>query len=329
MRTATHLLPVLVAAATGGCIDIDLLDDMAPLDAGTEDGTGDGAAGSGDTDGNDDNAPPSTDPNDKAPPSLKALSCASGERLADLVCIAEGPVSATLRFGTTEPATVALETAEPDLGSETLSGAWSAEHHVVVGGLPAGGGAAVRLVLADVNGNTARVDLELGAAAGWPVAVTEVYADPAGPEPAQEFVEIVNLGSEAIDLSGWMIDDEDDANGDLLPDGTLLDPGQAALLVAPAFDAACADDPAPAPGTLIVYLGSSIGSNGLKNTEAETIELYDASGTLVSGYGGGMGKPAAGVSAFRLRAELPDADPWAWAKGSAGSATPGSVPTID
>jgi hypothetical protein len=311
----------LVAVAACGCIDVDLLDEMIPLDAGAEGSAGGGGSGNGG-----DNAPPATDPNDKIPPALKALSCASGERVADLICIAEGPFSASLRLATNEPAVVTIAAADPGVRAEVLSGAWSAEHHAIIAGIPAED---IQLTLADVNGNQATRTVELSPGAGPPIAVTEVYADPLGPEPAQEFVEIWNLGAESVDLSGWMIDDEGDANGDLLPEGTALDPGRAALLVAPGFDPACADDPQPAPGALIVYLSSSIGSNGLKNTAAESIELYDASGAVVSRYGGEAGKPTAGAAAFRILAEIPDGNPWAWAKSGSGGSTPGSVPTVD
>ncbi len=333
MRNRNGATLILVAAAACGCIDIGLLDDMVPLDAGDEgaadgDGDGDGDV-DGDADGDGDgDGPPATDATDTEPPAVLALACSPGERTVDLVCVAEGPVSASLRLATDEPATVTVGPPEPSLPSEVLSGPWAVEHHAVVAGLPAGG-ATVELSIEDVNGNATTRAVELAPVPGPAVAVTEVYADPAGPEPAQEFVEIANLGDEAIDVSGWMVDDEGDANGDPLPDGTLLGPRQVALLVAPDFDPLCADDPAPAPGALIVYLPSSIGSSGLKNTEAESVELYDGTGALVSRYAGEAGKPAAGVSAERIRADIPEGNPWAWRKSAPGGSTPGSVPTVD
>jgi hypothetical protein len=101
------------------------------------------------------------------------------------------------------------------------------------------------------------------------------------------------------------------------------------LLVAPAFDPSSADDPQPTPGALLIHLSSSIGTGGLKNTAAESIELYDEGGALVSRYDGAAGKPAPGVSALRIRAEIPDGDPWAWMKSVAGGSTPGCVPPAD
>jgi hypothetical protein len=126
-----------------------------------------------------------------------------------------------------------------------------------------------------------------------------------------------------------MIDDNGDQDGDAIPDGTTLQAGQVGLLVSPDYDPASSDDPAPAPDALLISLGSSIASSGLKNSEAETVELYDALGGLVSCYQGQVGDPEEGRSAARVSAELPDGDPWAWELDPGGGSTPGIAPVID
>jgi hypothetical protein len=141
------------------------------------------------------------------------------------------------------------------------------------------------------------------------VVITEVAADPVGAEPSQEFVEIMNIGSAPVDLTGWMIDDNSDANGDLIAGGAVLGGGEIALLVAPGFDPSSPDDPAPPPDAVIVRLATSIGSNGLKNGDAESVELYDDTGILKSQYRKEAGAPQEGLSAHRRLAEIPFGDP--------------------
>jgi hypothetical protein len=126
-----------------------------------------------------------------------------------------------------------------------------------------------------------------------------------------------------------MIDDNGDYDGDLIPDGTALAPGQIGLLVSPDYDPGSAEDPAPDPAACLIQLGSSIASSGLKNSEAESVELYDGLGGLVSCYQGQTGDPKEGRSAVRRAVELPDGDPLAWELEPGGSSTPGIAPYLD
>ena len=79
----------------------------------------------------------------------------------------------------------------------------------------------------------------------------------------------------------------------------------------------------------MIHLDSSIASSGLKNSEAETIELYDEVGGLVSCYQGQTGDPKEGRSAVRIAAELPDDDAEAWELEPGGASTPGVAPSLD
>jgi hypothetical protein len=320
-RKSTELwvLPFVIA---GGCVDLGLLDELIPFDAGRgELGEGDGTDADSDTDSG---GPPATDADDTAAPALAPISCASGEDDRGGFCVALGNGAAAIRLKTDEPAAVTL-TAPDGARAEVVSDPWAVEHLVVAGGLPPSTEAALAISLADVNDNSAEQTLAVTACDGPTVAITEVLADPWGAEPAQEFVEIANYGAAAIDLAGWMIDDNGDENGDLLPAGCLIAPGQVALLVAPDYDPESAEDPAPASGALVVYLESSIGTGGLKNDEAETVELYDASGALVSVYDGRVGKPVEGKSAARIRAEAPDGCPRAFGEAAIDPPNPGEA----
>jgi hypothetical protein len=335
MRSTIARHIIWVAAAVCGCLDLGLLDDMDPMDSGSAaEGTSDADAdadGDADADADTDSdgdGPPATDSADTDPPALVSLSCGAGEDDSGGICVAVGPVSASLRLATDEPASVALEVGDAGVSGGVLSAAWSYEHHLGLTGLPPGVPLEAAISLVDVNENHDSVAVSVTATGGDAVAITEVLADPAGAEPDQELVEIANLGSVALDLSGWMIDDNGDLNGDLLPDGAILEPGQVAILVGPNFDPSATEDPAPDPAALIIYLSSSIGSNGLKNSEVEPVELYDGNSGLVSRYAGQMGDPVEGRSAYRIAAELPDGDEMAWELSPAGGATPGTVPTL-
>jgi hypothetical protein len=315
----TWVLPFVLAS---GCVDLGLLDELVPYDAG---GEGGGQTSSdGDTDSDTDaDGPPATDSSDTEAPALAPISCATGEDAIDGACAAAGSGTAAIRLATDEPAELAA-TAPDGIRVEVVSDPWAVEHLAIAVGLSASTTSDVVLSIADVNGNAAELPLALSGTEGPAIAITEVLADPLGPEPAQELVEIANYGAVEIDLSGWMIDDNGDYNGDLLPAGSLLAPGGVALLVAPDYDPACAEDPQPAPGAVIVYLGSSIGTNGLSNETAETVELYDAAGAIVSAYDARLGDPAEGLAAGRLRAEAPDGCPLAFGDAPLAS-TPGSV----
>ena len=114
-------------------------------------------------------------------------------------------------------------------------------------------------------------------------------------------------------------------NGDEIPDGTLLSPGQLALIVSPGFDWGASAAGGPVEGVLLVVLGGSIGSNGLKNSEAETVELYAADGNLVSRYDASLGAPIEGIGIQRVDPVLPDGDPLAFAPDPMSSSTPGTI----
>lgn len=113
------------------------------------------------------------------------------------------------------------------------------------------------------------------------ILITEILADPpTGLEgdanqdgvrssSADEFVELFNAGPDGIDLTGWRIDDADQARH-LFPAGTWLDPDRYLVV----FGAG-----APAiPG--VPAQTSSTGSLSLNNT-ADVVSLFSASGLLI------------------------------------------------
>ncbi len=317
-------------AAASGCMNLQLLSEMDLFDAGEEEGVAGSGDSDGDTDGDSDvdtDGLPATDADDSIPPTLITGACGAFESMSEGVCVAEGTVSASFRFETHEPAMVTISSSSSGSAS-VLTALWAVEHHAAAVLLDEGVASSVTLSFEDVNGNADQVVLDVTATGGYPVAVTEILADPNGAEPDQEFIEVHNFGAGAVDLSGWMIDDNGDKDGDLLPAGTTLGAGSTGIIVSPDFDPSAGDDPVPASSATIIYLDSSIGTSGLKNSSAETIQLWDAAGVLVSEYLGEVGNPKEGKSAARLSAELPDGDEWAWGPDPLDPPTPGSVPTL-
>jgi hypothetical protein len=148
------------------------------------------------------------------------------------------------------------------------------------------------------------------------LVVSEVYANPLGAEPAQEWVEIFNDGTGGVSLGGWSL--RDGGGSAVLPD-TILAPGAYALVVNEQFAVDDGVDPAVAQGTAIVRV-DSLGLSGLSN-EGEAISLFDPAGVLVSRFA--AIKPKSGVSAVRLAPDALDEDPASFSLCPAGSATPG------
>ncbi len=114
-----------------------------------------------------------------------------------------------------------------------------------------------------------------------PLAITEVLANPAGPEPQQEYVELRNLGDADVALEGLRL--ADSKGGDDLPPETLA-AGAYALVVTSTYDPAAGPDPPPRPGTLLVRVDTRLGSDGLSNG-GEAVQLLQGE-AVVSSYGG-------------------------------------------
>jgi hypothetical protein len=321
----TIVFVAALPAALGllGCLDLTLLDDMARVDTDSDNGNPRSAPASTVGTGDPASDTPVVDPSDATPPAMVSTDCGGDERPEERLCIADGAAAVSFRFDTDEPADASCE-GTGGCECRVLSEVWATSHHVAMTGLT-DTEISTRLTLTDINGNSQSIDISGRGIAGPTVAITEVLADPLGPEPDQEFIEIVNYGESPADLSGWAIDDNGDRNGDTIPESIVLGPGQVGLLVAPDYQPQASGEPALAEGALLIRLDSSIASNGLKNSESETIELYDAAGSLVSAYPGSAGPPSEGVSVVRILPQLPDGDPMAFVTHPEKAASPGVV----
>lgn len=317
MKKSTFVKWFLLGMYTLGCMDLDLLDDMRSSDGGvptlSENSTK--------TEGGNGVPIPEADPTDEIAPNILTSVCREPARLENDICVVEGPISASMRFITDEAATVTLS-AQSRADFVSLSEPWSTEHYMVMGvdGVPA----QYRIDVSDFNGNTTTAEVTLTGSSGSPVVITEILADPLGAEPAQEYIEVKNLGDDIVDLSGWMIDDNGDRDGDLIPEGTVLSPETVGLIVSDTYNTTSGVDTKPDIKALIIRVNGSLVSNGLKNSVAESVELYDVSGQMVDRYDGSVSLGAEGEALHRHHERIPPLDPNAF--GELKPATPGKCP---
>jgi len=114
-----------------------------------------------------------------------------------------------------------------------------------------------------------------------PLTIAEVRANPLGPEPRQEYVEVLNFGSMPVSVAGLALADRPDRVGDVISTAQLIAPGARALLVADAFDPLDATDPPVPPGVPLIRIGTSLASAGLSNA-GEPLYLRDSEGRRLS-----------------------------------------------
>ncbi|HJS29697.1 MAG TPA: lamin tail domain-containing protein [Anaerolineales bacterium] len=149
---------------------------------------------------------------------------------------------------------------------------------------------------------------------GGEILITEVYYDPLGGEPEEEWIEIYNPGSGAIDLSLYKLGDEETAGGGegmyRFPDGAELPAGgwvvvaneaasfQAHYGTAPDFEFHESD---PAVPTLVKHSAWAGGNVTLLNTSDEIL-ILDGSDGLVDAV-------SWGTSTFAFVPPASDVDP--------------------
>jgi hypothetical protein len=282
---------------------------------------------------------------DRSPPQLYQPSCTRDEAAVGVGCALSDERSLTLRLESDEPVRViarlrALSPAQ-EPGKQTRSeptepddGQVAAQLWAAAGGslrwtgLPPGSRWTIDLQLIDLadNASTASCEVTLPHDLAL-LAITEVLADPLGPEPDQEYVEIANLGETAIDLEGFTLSDSDaprptsptpaqaaSSRGSVLRTAAALPAGARALVVAEAFDPRSMLDRAPPAATLLVPVGTSLTRSGLANA-GEPLYLRDPLDRRVSAAPRGVaaGQVArAGRCLQRVSADPRTADPAAF-----------------
>jgi hypothetical protein len=227
-------------------------------------------------------------------PSLVPLACAIDETAVAGACALPLEVTLDLRGRTGAPARVALVAGALRIATSAPRGDFA----LALGGLTAGAELAGTLTLFGLDGQALAVEVPLRTAADLaPIAITEVRADPEGPEPDQEYVEVHNTGDRSVDLAGFALADDATKAGDVIPGPAVLPAGGYALLVAEGFDPESPDDDPVPPGVPLFRLDGSLGSAGLTNG-GEPVYLRDASGRRVSA-APALAAPAPGVCIVR------------------------------
>lgn len=127
------------------------------------------------------------------------------------------------------------------------------------------------------------------------VRITEFMYQGSRPDEMGEFVEFTNLGSSAVDLTGWSFDDDSRAPGTVALGGIgLLAPGESAILTdipASEFRAAWG----------LCDAAKVVGDNGTGLGRNDEINLYDANGELVDRLTYGDNDNAPGTIRARYR----------------------------
>jgi Lamin Tail Domain len=129
----------------------------------------------------------------------------------------------------------------------------------------------------DASGVTQAFDYvaQMAAARERPV-LNEVLANPLGPEPQSEWIELVNDGSIAVNLAHFSV--RDSGGSTPLPNA-MLSAGEYALLVRDDFAPSASDVP-PAQGARLIRV-RQLGTSGLSNS-GESLALIDADSIVVS-----------------------------------------------
>lgn len=157
------------------------------------------------------------------------------------------------------------------------------------------------------------------------VVLTEIMFDALGSDSHDEFVEIVNLSNETVDLTAWQISDGTGFDTIVeVAQGTILQPGQFGIILdASYFSNSTTYDNIIPEGSLILTIDNqTFGSGGFTNSRPETVTLIDAAGNVVSEYTYSIGNEM-GFSDEKINLSGPNsADNWADSKVQFG--TPGA-----
>jgi len=162
------------------------------------------------------------------------------------------------------------------------------------------------------------------------VILSEIMFDALGSDSHDEFVEIVNLSeSVSVELTGWQISDGEGTDTIIeFHKGTILQPGQFALILDPSYfdNSDTYDDLIPEECLVLMIDNTTFGSRGFSNSTAETISLINSDGGIVSQYTYSLGNDQ-GFSDEKIDLEGSNSlDNWANSKSSFG--TPGAPNSV-
>ncbi len=161
------------------------------------------------------------------------------------------------------------------------------------------------------------------------VRLSEIMFRPDTLSNYTEFVEIVNVGSTPVDLTGWKIGDSLDLDAILPRTGNaVLLPGQYGIILDPGYfdHASIYDELIPDTALILTIEDASFGRYGLRNAPPLTVYLYDAGGDLVDSYQYSSDNPP-GYSDEKIDVNGPNS-PQNWANSRRFRGTPGAVNSV-
>ena len=161
------------------------------------------------------------------------------------------------------------------------------------------------------------------------VRLSEIMFRPDTLSNYTEFVEIVNIGSTPVDLTGWKIGDSLDVDAILPHNGNaVLLPGQYGIILDPGYfdHASIYDELIPDTALILTIEDASFGRYGLRNAPPLTVYLYDAGGVLVDSYRYSSDNPP-GYSDEKIDVNGPNS-PQNWANSRRFRGTPGAVNSV-
>ena len=136
--------------------------------------------------------------------------------------------------------------------------------------------------------------------------LTEVRAVAESPQAGGEYVELLNLGEEPLDLSGWRLEKRTStgslAGCTVATAAEMLAPGAFGLLTSEAWDRRY---PVPA-GTVRFTCGSSTLAGGLSDERPPEVRLLDPAGALLATFGQGDAAPPCPAAVERIDPLAPD-----------------------
>ncbi|MBU1220305.1 hypothetical protein KKF34_03950 [Myxococcota bacterium] len=134
-----------------------------------------------------------------------------------------------------------------------------------------------------VSGKLGRFDVEVEDEWNPTLAITELYPNAFGPEPAMEYIAVKNISFNDLNLQGFRITDDLEKTGEILPDFILLG-GDTVYIVGENYDF-MSEEAACLEGKDIIITEGSLLSSGMTNS-GETVWLIDPDENIISRYGG-------------------------------------------
>jgi hypothetical protein len=151
------------------------------------------------------------------------------------------------------------------------------------------------------------------------IIINEILANEAGSDTSTEFVELVNVGGTAVDISGWKLWDASAARH-TFPSGTTIGPGQALVVFASASAIPGGLTNAVAASTGTLSLNNTGDTVALKSSNKKTLTSYTYAGSLAGVDGVSMNRnpdaSASGTFVLHTSISTQDASPGTRANGS-------------